>query len=119
MPRSLADATSDARSSGQYGSANDTCVVTGPSKNVYARDLVKSIAWFDTTNVFGAISRRSDPAALGPNSRATPSSFIAHTLARYGTRCGGESGAFPRRGREAPRRPPTLSVGVGGPGGPS
>ena len=41
MPSSPADATSEARSSGQYGSAKDTCVVTGPSKNVYARDFVK------------------------------------------------------------------------------
>jgi len=49
------------------------------------------MAWSETTNVFGAMSRRSDPAALGPNRRVTPSSFIAQTFARYGTRCGGNS----------------------------
>ena len=44
IPIPAAVETSASRISGQYGSANDTCVVTGPSKNVYARDFVKSIA---------------------------------------------------------------------------
>ena len=33
----------DRRNCGQYGSAKETCVVIGPSKNVSLRPLVKSI----------------------------------------------------------------------------
>ena len=64
------------------------------------------------------MSRRSDPAALGPNRRVTPRSFIAQTLARYGTRCGGNSWSLPCRGRNATRRSPIVPIVIGALGGP-
>ncbi len=62
------------------------------------------------------MSRRSDPAADGPKSLVTPSSFIAHTFARYGTSCGGNSWSRPCRGMNATRRPsivPTVTGAAG------
>ena len=79
---------------------------------------MKSIAWSDTTKVLGGMSRRSDPAALGPKSLRTPSSFIAQTFARYGTRCGGNSWSFPCRGRNATRRSPIVPIVIAALGAP-
>ena len=43
----------------------------------------------------------SAPEAFGPMILRTPSSFIAHTFARYGIACGGSSCLRPWRGRNA------------------
>ena len=48
--------------------------------------------------------------------RETPSSFIAHRFARYGTRWGGNSCFVPWRGRNATRRPPISPITTGAEG---
>src|SRR4051794_41133650 len=62
------------RSSGQYGSAKDTCPTTGPSKNVSGRPHVRSTSWSTTTKSPGWIDGCNEPAAHGPMILVTPSS---------------------------------------------
>ena len=72
--------------------------------------------WSVTTNSPSPISALSEPDALGPMIRRTPSSFIAQTFARYGICAGGSSWFGPWRGRNATLRPPISPI-VNGPDG--
>ena len=57
-------------------------------------------------------------AAHGPMTRSTPSCFIAHRFARYGTLCGGNWCFMPCRGMNATERPSTRPTVTGAEGFP-
>ena len=120
IPRRRAPATNAARSAGSYGSASDTW--WGPSanesKNVSGRPHVRSTNWSHTTKSPGWMCGCSEPAANGPSSARTPSSFIAHTFARYGTVCGGNWWRAPWRGMKATRVSPSVPITTGAAGSP-
>ena len=66
---------------GQYGSAAETCVATGPSKIVEILPSVQSTNWSHITNSPGLICFCKLPAAQGDITLSHPSDFIAHTFA--------------------------------------
>ena len=73
-----------------------------------------------TTKMFSPAPNPANSAFHGaePNTLVTPRACIAHTLARYGTRCGACSWFGPWRGRKATVRSPTLPIATGAAGGP-